>query len=180
MRLLQEDTMALLIDIQDRLMPVISQGEEMTLATVKFIEGLHILQIPIIPVRQYPKGLGDFVPEIRMALGNYETSDKITFSAWDTPEIAGRIESSGKKNILVFGIEAHICVLQTVIDLLTAGYHVVLVTDCVSSRKLSDKEIALRRAEQEGAVLATGESLLFELLRQAGSESFKKISVLVK
>ncbi len=180
MRLLQEDTAAVLIDIQERLLPVMSEGGEMTAATVKFIEGLKLLQIPIIPIRQYPRGLGDLVPEVRSALGDYEPNDKMTFSAWDTEEIAAKIQALGKKNILVFGIEAHICVLQTVVDLIAADYNVVLVTDCVSSRRLADKEIALRRAEQEGALLSTSESLLFELLRKAGTDIFKGISALVK
>ena len=180
MRLIQEETVALLIDIQERLLPVMHERDELVLSTVRFIEGLKILQVPVIPVRQYPKGLGDLTPEIRTALGDYEPSDKTTFSAWDTPEIASRIQAMGKKNVLVFGIEAHICVLLTVIDLIEAGFHVVLVSDCTSSRRPYDKEIALRRAEQEGAVLSTGESILFELLRKAGSDTFKQISALVK
>lgn len=180
MRILQKDTAALLIDIQERLLPVMDRKEELVSQTVKLITGLHILDIPIIPVRQYPKGLGDLIPEVRAALGEYQPVDKMTFSAWDTAAIAGRAKALGKKNLLVFGIEAHICVLQTVIDLIADGYQVILVTDCVSSRRSDDKEIALRRAEQEGALLVTAESILFELLQKAGSDTFKQISQLVK
>lgn len=180
MRILQQDTIALLIDIQERLLPVIDEKDEMMSSAIKFIKGLNILEIPIIPVRQYPKGLGDLAPEIRAALGDYEPEDKITFSAWGTPELADKIRATGKRTVLVFGIETHICVLQTVVDLISADYHVILVTDCVSSRKAYDKEIALRRAEQEGAVLSTSESILFELLQKAGSDTFKQISALVK
>lgn len=180
MKILQKDTFALLIDIQERLLPVMNEKDELILSTIKFIEGLNILGTPIISVRQYPKGLGDFAPEIRTALGDYEPEDKTTFSAWGKPELADKIRATGKKTVLVFGIEAHICVLQTIVDLIAADYHVILVTDCVSSRKACDKEIALRRAEQEGAVLSTSESILFELLQKAGSDTFKKISALVK
>lgn len=180
MRILQEDTAALLIDVQDKLLPVVSKAEETVALTARLIKGLQILEVPIIPVRQYPKGLGDFPQELQDVLGEYTPSDKITFSAWDTPEIAQRIQSLGKKNLLVFGLEAHICVLQTVIDLVGAGYNVVLITDCISSRKLYDYDVALRRAEKEGVLLTTSESILFELLRKAGTDTFKLISALIK
>lgn len=180
MRILREDTAALLIDVQERLLPVVSRPEETAALTARLIKGLHILEVPVIPLRQYPKGLGDLAPQIREALGEYAPFDKTTFSAWDTEEIARRIQALGKKNLLVFGIEAHICVLQTVIDLIGAGYNAVLVADCISSRSPRDLEIALRRAEREGALLTTSESILFELLRKAGTDAFKQISALIK
>lgn len=180
MRIIQEDTAALLIDVQERLLPVVSQPEETLALTVRLIKGLNILEVPVIPVRQYPKGLGDYPQELREALGEHVPGDKLSFSAWETEEIVRRIEALGKKTLVVFGMEAHICVLQTVVDLIAAGYQVVLVTDCVDSRKPYDKEIALRRAQQEGALLTTSESLLFELQRKAGTETFKQISALIK
>ncbi len=180
MRILREDTAALLIDVQDRLLPAISGADEILALTVRLIKGLQILEIPIVTVRQYPKGLGDLPRELREVLGEYTPSDKVTFSAWGTKEIAERIQSLGKKNLIVFGVEAHVCVLQTVIDLTAAGYNVVLVADCVGSRQPYDREIALRRAEKEGAFLATSESILFELLRKAATDTFKQISALVK
>lgn len=180
MRILCEDTAALLIDVQERLLPVVSKPEETLALTTRLIKGLNILEVPVIPVRQYPKGLGDYPQELREVLGEYVPSDKLSFSAWETEEIARRIEALGKKTLLVFGMEAHICVLQTVIDLIAAGYQVVLVTDCVDSRKPADLAIALCRAEQEGTLLTTSESLLFELQRRAGTDTFKQISALIK
>jgi len=180
MKLLCEDTAAVMVDIQERLLPAMDKSAQTEMAAEKLVKGLRILEVPVVPLRQYPKGLGDIVPGLRKALGEYTPLDKVTFSAWDTPEIAQRIQELGKKNIIVFGIEAHICVLQTVIDLIGSGYNAVIAADCVSSRRPLDREIALRRAEQEGAVLATGESILFELLRKAGGDRFKEISTLVK
>lgn len=180
MRFLREDTVALLIDVQDRLLPAINKGDEMLAATVRLIKGLQILEVPVVAVRQYPKGLGDIPPQLREVLGEYAPSDKVTFSAWDTEEISRRIQSLGKKNLIVFGTEAHVCVLQTVIDFIAAGYNVALVVDCVGSRQPYDREIALRRAEKEGALLTTSESILFELLRKAATDRFKQISALVK
>lgn len=180
MRILREDTAALLIDVQDRLLPAINKADEVLALAVRLIKGLQILEIPLVAVRQYPKGLGDMPRQLREVLGQYTPSDKVTFSAWDTEEIAGCIRSLGKKNLIVFGTEAHVCVLQTVIDLIGAGYNVVLVADCVGSRQPYDREIALRRAEKEGALLTTSESILFELLRKAATDTFKQISALVK
>lgn len=180
MRILREETAALLIDVQERLLPAVDGGAETVLSTARLIRGLRILDVPIVPIRHYPKGLGDLVPQLREALGEYEASDKITFSAWETPEIAQRIQSLGKKNWLVFGMETHVCVQQTVTDLMDNGYRAAVIADCAASRNSYDRRIALRRLEGEGAVLATAESILFELLRKAGTDTFKRISALVK
>lgn len=180
MRILREETAALLIDVQERLLPAMSRSEETLAATLQLVKGLKILEVPIVPLRQYPKGLGGLVPELREALGDYSPSDKGTFSAWDDPATAARIQAMGKKNIVVFGLESHVCVLQTVVDLIANGYNVALVADCIDSRKPSDHAIALRRAEEEGALLTTCESILFELLRASGTDVFKQISALVK
>ena len=91
-----------------------------------------------------------------------------------------KIEETGKKNIIICGIEAHICVLQTVIDLIAKGFHVILVEDCVGSRKENDRQIGLQRAAAEGAILTTYESILFELTRVAKTDVFKEISRLIK
>lgn len=180
MKLKREDTAALLIDMQGKLLQSVANSQEISKASVRFLEGLRILEVPVLPVRQYPKGLGDYPPALWEAIGQVDPLDKVTFSAWDTPEIAQEITALNRKNLLVFGVEAHVCVLQTVLDLLDNGYHVTLVADCVSSRAAFDCEIALRRAEQAGAMLATSEGVLFELLGKAGSDTFKQISNLIK
>lgn len=180
MRILREDTAALLVDIQEKLLPAVHMAEETLAATAKLIKGLRVLDVPIVPIRHYPKGMGDLAAELRNALGDYTPSDKVTFSAWETPELRERIQTLGKKNLLVFGMESHVCVLQTVIDIANSGYNVVVVSDCVASRRPEDKNIALRRAEKEGAILTTSESILFELLRKAGTDTFKEILALVK
>ena len=130
----------------------------------------------MVVTQQYTKGLGMTVEPIRQAVGSEEYVDKIAFSVYD--DVKEQLE--GKQFVLLCGIESHICVLQTVIDLKANGYVPVLVTDCVSSRKEKDKEIALKRARQEGAILTTYESVLFELLRVAGTETSKKIQKLIR
>ena len=180
MRMYKEDTAALVVDIQERLQPSLHNGGEMVANSAKLIRGLRILEVPVLVVRQYPKGLGELLPEIREALGEHTPMDKLSFSACGETEILDSLRAAERKNILLMGAETHVCVLQSVLDLKAEGYQPVLVCDCLTSRRPQDAEIALRRAEAEGATLTTSESVLFELLQRAGTETFKKISALVK
>lgn len=176
MRIELEQCVAAVVDFQEKLVPVIHEKESLIERSGILLSGLKVLEVPICMTQQYTKGLGMTVPEITEAVGSEEYLEKIEFSSYDA--IAKSIK--GKKFVIVCGIEAHICVLQTVIDLKAKGYQPVLVVDCISSRKKSDKKIALRRAEAEGAILTTSESLLFELLKKAGTDTSKKIQKLIK
>jgi nicotinamidase-related amidase len=181
MRILAQDTMALVIDFQERLVPVIKDNEELIHNAAILIKGLRTLGIPMIVTQQYTKGIGMTVPEIKEAVGeDFVDYDKVTFSCTDDESIMEQIEKIGKKNIIVCGMEAHICVLQSVVDLIGKGYHVILVEDCIGSRKEKDRAAAVLRASAEGAVIATYESILFELTRRAKTDEFKEISRLIK
>lgn len=181
MRILAEDTLALIIDYQERLVPVIHNNEELIHNSRILIKGLRALDIPLLVSQQYTKGIGMTVPEIKKAVGDgFEYLDKITFSCADNDEIFKKIMDLGRKNIIICGIEAHICVLQTVIDLIQKGFRVILVEDCIGSRKENDKKIAVQRAAKEGASLTTYEAILFELTRVAKTDVFKEISGLIK
>ena len=163
MRLKPNETMAVVIDYQEKLMPAINENE-------KLISNSAILL----------KGLGETVAPIAGVLGEFEAFDKKTFSLLQTEEIKKVIEEKGRKNVLVCGAEAHICVLQTVIDLISEGFNVFLVEDCIGSRKPNDKAIAIKRAEKEGAFLTTYEQTLYELALGAANPHFKAISKLTK
>lgn len=180
MRILREDTMALIVDFQERLMPVMANKEELEVRSNILVKGLKELEVPMVITQQYTKAIGMTIPSLFESAGTEEYFDKITFSCFDDEEIKAKIEENGKKNVIVCGIESHICVLQTCIDLKEAGYTPILVVDCMSSRKESDKEIAILRAQQEGILLTTSEAILFELTRKAGSPTFKVISKLIK
>lgn len=181
MRVLAEDTLALIIDYQERLVPVINNIEEVLHNSQILIKGLKTLQIPMLITQQYTKGIGMTVPVISEAAGEgFEYMDKLTFSCADNEEILKKITALGRKNIIICGIEAHICVLQTVIDLLQKGYQVILVQDCIGSRKENDKKIAVQRAADEGAIVTTYEAILFELTRVAKTDVFKEISRLIR
>ncbi len=180
MRITPENSLALCVDYQTRLVPAMHDSSTLIRNSAALLRGLAILGVPVLISQQYTKGLGETVPEIAEAAGPCQRFEKITFSCYQEPSIRQAVDSSGRKTILVFGIEAHVCALQTVIDLREAGYQVVFVRDCLDSRKLSDLDCAILRASQEGAVLTSYEALLFELTATAKNPSFKQISALVK
>lgn len=180
MRILHKDTTGLIIDIQERLHPKIHKFETLEKNTTMLIQGLKTLNVPILVTQQYTKALGDTIAPIKDALGDFQYHEKISFSCCDTSDFAEDLKASGKKNVIIAGEETHVCVLQTVLDLLELGYQPVVVEDCVSSRKASDKNTAIERMRQSGALITSYESILFELTRFAGSDTFKAISKLVK
>ncbi|WP_304509801.1 isochorismatase family protein [Anaerotignum sp.] len=180
MKICVEDTAALFIDFQEKLVPVISGNEEIVRKSGILVQGLAEVGVPFGVSQQYTKGLGETVPELVAFIDSFQYMEKNTFSCFQCDEIAAWIKAQGKKTILVCGVEAHICVLQTVIDLLGADYNVFVVADCIGSRNPYDKEIALERMKAEGAILTTCESALFELTGGAKSPHFKTISKLVK
>ena len=180
MKLLAEDTMALVIDYQEKLIPVIYNNEEIVNKTSILIKGLRELVVPIIVSQQYTKGLGNTISPIAEALGDFEPFDKKSFSLIGDEDINRAIKHTGRRNVIVCGVEAHICVLQTLLDLSEEGYNVYLVEDCIGSRKENDKVMACRRAENEGGYITTYEAVLYELTGGAGNPHFKAISKLTK
>ena len=180
MRILKDDTAAIIIDIQERLFPVISEGRRFLQNSLKLIDGLQVLSVPIVVTQQYTKGLGPTIPSVVEKFSEFSYIEKISFSCFDEPSVRENLLSLKKHNIILCGIESHVCVLQTCLDLLENGLMPVVIEDCVSSRNLNDKKIAIKRMRQEGACITTFESLLFELTRKAGDDEFKRISGIVK
>jgi len=180
MRIHKDKTIAVIIDFQERIYPAIHEHEMLTRNVPILIEGLKALGIPLIVTEQYVRGLGPTIPEFAEHLTGIERIEKSSFSCCDEPKFMMELASSGRDHVIIAGIESHVCVLQTVIDLVHAGLHPVVVEDCISSRKPNDKRIALERMRREGAYITTYEAILFELLRFSGGETFKAISRLVK
>lgn len=176
MRIDREQTAALVVDYQEKLVPVMHEKEQLLRCSEILLKGLKVLEIPMYITQQYTKGLGTSVKEITDAIEDTAYTDKLSFTAYDCV----KEQIADKKFVIVCGIEAHICVLQTVIDLKAAGHIPVLVADCISSRKELDKQVALERARQEGAIVTTYESLLFELLKVAGTQESKMIQKLIR
>lgn len=180
MRILKTECVALIIDFQERLVPHMMNKELMLEKTKILLMGLQILEVPIIISEQYTKGLGLTVDQVKELFKEFAGMEKISFSCFDDKSISDKIKSIGKKNVIIAGIEAHVCVMQTAIDLIENGFLPVIVEDCVSSRNINDKNLAMQRMMQAGALITTTESLLFELTRFAGNDQFKSISKLVK
>jgi nicotinamidase-related amidase len=180
MRILKDKSALLVIDIQERVLPVIWEHEKLVKNVIMLIEGMKVLEIPIFVTEQYVKGLGPTIPEIAATLEGIERIEKSSFSCCDESRFMMDLASSGRENIIIAGIESHVCVMQTVTDLVQSGYHPVVIEDCISSRKPNDKEVALERMRSEGAIITTSEAVLFELLRYSGGETFKAVSKLVK
>lgn len=180
MRINKKDTVALVIDIQERLLPHIDGHRELLKNTGILLGGMKALEIPMMLTEQYRKGLGPTVPEISQHLDPFDPLEKMTFSCCDDNAFALSLETHAKKNVVICGIETHVCVLQTTIDLLEKGYQPVVIEDCTSSRKHVDKSIAIERMRREGAIISSYESILFELTRVSGTPEFKNISKLVK
>jgi nicotinamidase-related amidase len=180
MRIKRENSAGLIIDIQEKLFPHMDKNEELLRKCSILIEGLKVLDIPLLVTEQYPKGLGSTIEELSALIAQEGPIEKIAFSCCDEPDVMQDPVMQSRKTIIICGIEAHVCVLQTVIDLHEAGYTAVLVEDCISSRNPVDKSVAVERMRSEGAVITSCESILFELARVAGTDEFKAISRLVK
>ena len=180
MRILKDHTAALIIDVQERLYPFIHENEKLTRNLTILIQGLKIIGVPVFVTELYVKGLGPTIEPVTALLGNIQRVEKVSFSCCDEPRVMEAIAVTGKENIIIAGIESHVCVLQTAIDLKRNGYIPVVVEDCVSSRNPNDKTRAIERMRQDGAIITTCESILFELLRYSGTEQFRGISKLVK
>jgi len=180
MRILKENTIGLVIDIQERLVPVMEDNDQLVENCSKLIQGLHILGVPLLVTQQYTKGLGDTITEIKTMIPDFDFIEKKSFSCLDEPAFAEKLALSGAKNVIICGIESHVCVLQTAIDLEDAGYTPVVIMDCISSRSFDNLDLAAERFRYEGIMMTSLESILFELTRSAGASEFKDISKLVK
>lgn len=180
MRITKENTIGLIIDMQERLFPVMHDKESLLKNCQTLVSGLGELNIPQVVSQQYTKGLGETLPEIKSLLPDFGYIEKKDFSCWDTPEIAAKINSLNAKNIIICGIESHVCVLQTAVDLKAAGLNPIVVMDCVSSRSKGNLELAKERFRQEEIMMTSYESILFELTRSAAAPEFRTISKLVK
>ena len=175
--LVQPDTTAfLVIDEQERLMPVIHESQRVFDNTNKLIEGARILGVDLWVTEQYPKGLGGTCPEVE--LGDHQPFEKTCFSCMLLDEVASRV--AGKRSLVLCGVEAHICVLKTALDALSKGFEVHVVADAVSSRTPENHRYALERLRQSGAYIVSTEMILFQLMDYAGTDEFKAISRLIK
>jgi len=175
-----ENTVLLIIDIQGKLVRSMCEKEALIENFQKIIRGAQILGIPILWTEQNPKGLGPTIPDIARLLPNLQPIPKLSFSCCSNERFMQELKALSRKQVLMAGIEAHVCVYQTAMDLLNLGYEVQVVADAVSSRTAENREIGLEKIRDGGASLTSVETALFELLKIAEGERFKEILRIVK
>jgi nicotinamidase-related amidase len=177
----KEKAVLIVIDVQERLIPAMDEricGRLIGHINM-LIEGFQAMDLPVIATEQYPRGLGNTIAELSAATAQ-QCVEKIAFSCAAEPNFMAALEKTGARQVVLVGMEAHVCVYQTLIDLLDRGYNVHLVRDAICSRFKSDYQTAIAMAQQMGAVLTTTEIALFQLVGAAGTDAFKVVSKLAR
>jgi nicotinamidase-related amidase len=180
MTLNRADTIGLVIDLQEKILPIIQNKDAILKNSLTLLKGLNALNIPILVTQQNTKNLGATLPAVTEVIRNFNYFDKLTFSCWREQAFQKELIASGKKNVVIIGIEAHVCVMQTVLDLAANGYQPVVVEDCIGSSTLNDKKVSLWRMRDNGAIITTWESIIMELCTAAGSDEFRSLLKIVK
>lgn len=174
-----EDAVLMIIDIQEKLVPTMKYGHEVIKSTNVLIETAETFDMPIVITEQYTKGLGKTVENLNLAPEKSNYFEKMAFCGL-TPEVEDFLRSTHRKSIIITGMETHICVYQTVRDLLMKGYHVYVARDGVCSRTKANFKNGLALMAEMGAVVSNTETLMFDLLKVSGTPEFKKLSKLIK
>jgi nicotinamidase-related amidase len=175
-----DSTVLVVIDVQDKLFRVMPDREAVSASLQKLISGMQVLGVPVVFTEQNPRGLGPTIAELAGLVPGLSPIPKFSFSCCGEGRFVRELKALGRCQVLLCGIELHVCVYQTAVDLLASGYEVQVVADCVTSRMAENKEIGLARLGKSGAALTTTEMALFELLKTAESDVFKEISRIVK
>lgn len=176
----KNDSAIVIVDIQERLAAVMDKRQKVITNCLHLIDAAKILNIPVILTEQYPKGLGPTVSEIREFLPSYEPIEKLTFSCCREPVFMNSVAASGKKKIILAGMETHVCVLQTSLGLIRVGYAVHAVSDAICSRSNDNFHSGIEFMRDAGAVITCTETVLFQLLEKAGTAEFSVISKRIK
>lgn len=183
MAIAREQTAIVMIDVQERLFPVMdADHREEVMRNLKILAAVaRRLSVPMLVTEQYPKGLGHTLQELKEVLPTaLEPIEKVAFSCWAVETFRTRLTATGARQLVLAGIEAHVCVLMSALDLLAAGYGVQIVADAVTSRTQANWRLAMAYLRQAGAVVTTTETALFQLLRQADSDDFRELARLIR
>ncbi|MBD3288217.1 isochorismatase family protein [candidate division KSB1 bacterium] len=176
----KNNVVLIIVDVQGKLSQIMYKKEDLFENLRKIIQGAKVLEIPVIWNEQLPEKLGETAPELKALLTDNEPIRKECFSCWNEPNFVDRLNNVNRKQVLLVGIETHVCVYQTAADLLEQGYEVHVVSDAVSSRKKSDKKVGLEKMKDLGAQMTSVETALFEMLHVARGPQFKEIIRIVK
>ncbi|MDN7125424.1 hydrolase [Pseudidiomarina terrestris] len=170
------DSLVVIVDVQEKLAPVIHQRDQL-IARMRWLgEIANELDVPIVVTEQYSKGLGISVDDLSGVIENARVIEKLHFSAWQEPNFADVVQQQNKRQVVLMGMEGHVCILQTASDLKEAGYDVFVVEDAVGSRRDSDKQSALARLRQLGVQIVTSEMVAYEWMHRSGTDTFRHIT----
>lgn len=176
MLLSKDDSLLLLIDVQEKLAPAVLNSELFIARCEWLLKLAQRMSIPILVSEQYPQGLGSTLKQLQSYLNQVDCIDKVCFSCMGEPKYVERLKKLGKKQLILIGIETHVCVLQTALEMKKAGFQVFVVADAVSCRGEQNMKYGFKRMKQEGVHLITAEMVFFEWLRKAGTSEFKQLS----
>jgi len=175
-----ERSVLLVVDVQEKLFRVAFKREKLVDNLQRLIKGIQVLEVPVLLTEQYPQGLGPTIKEITLLLTNIKPIPKTSFSCCGDGAFLKELEKLDRRQVLISGIESHVCVYQTAADLICSGYEVHVVSDAISSRTEENREIGLKMMGRLGVNLTSTEAVLFELLKVAGGDKFKAISQIVR
>ncbi len=176
----REGTVLVVIDAQEKLLPHVPDKEQIVKNITKLIRFADIVKIPVLLTEQYPKGLGQTVPELKNLIPHVQPIERMEFSCLGSERFRESLTAVAARTLILSGLEAQICIVQTAIEGIAKGYRIYVVSDAVSSRRLEEKVIALERMGQNGAEIVSTEMLIYEVLRKAGTPEFKEALKLVK
>jgi nicotinamidase-related amidase len=176
----RDRSVLVVIDIQERLFPHVYQHRQMLVRVELLLEAARVMQIPVLLTEQYPKGLGRTIEEIRRAVPDAAPMEKMDFSCVPAPGFREAVSFFNRDQILLAGIETHVCVAQTALDLASQGESVFVVADATASRRELDAQTALKRLRSSGLTIVTSESVVFEWLRRAGTDEFRALQPKLK
>ena len=180
MRINRENTIGLVVDMQEKLIPSVLNHEMIIKNTLILLKGLRLFQVPVVVTQQNTMGLGSTLAEINDTIRNFSYIEKSSFSCYREPAFVHIINRIGKRNVVIIGVEAHVCILQTALDLLYNNFNPVVVEDCIGSAEENDKRVSLWRLRDAGTMITTSESILFELCRDSATGEFKELLKLIK
>ncbi|MEK8023413.1 MAG: isochorismatase family protein [Candidatus Hydrogenedentota bacterium] len=176
----RSESIIVVIDMQEKLMTAMKERYEIIMQSGKLLQAASILSVPVLVTEQYPKGLGHTDKRLAAFLDGAAFFEKTSFSAVGETSFVTALENSGRKHVALVGIETHVCVAQTALDLKVRGYEVTVAADAIASRKCTDRDVALELMKASGITIATVEAIIFQMLEKSGGEEFKKILELVK
>jgi nicotinamidase-related amidase len=176
----QDNTVLVVLDVQERLMRVMCQKERVIDSITKLLHLSRLFSLPLVLTEQYPRWLGPTVPEVRELLPAYEPIEKLDFNCCNVDPFNDRLESTGSKSIILVGVETHICIFQTCSSLLKRGYEVHVPQDAVDSRTCENWNVGLGLMRDSGAVITSTETVVYQILKRVGTKNFKEMLKIIR